>query len=381
MAVATVATVLTAPAVRTIPRTSRLRRRGPRVFPAILLMMVSLATAWAEGPFDPPRGDARIVVFGDFNGPYGALDYASGVASVVRSVRDVWRPDLFLSPGDVIAGQSRSLPDDAFAAMWSAFDATVTAPLREAGIPHAFAMGNHDASSLRAPTGGFEFARERAAAERYWRQATLPLQQAYLDRSRFPFDYAFVQAFDGGDLFVAVIDASSATVDEGQRSWLQAVLEHPAAVAARYRIVVGHLPLAPVAVGRDRSGEYLADAETLRSVMEAGGVDLVVSGHHAAYYFGRLGDLEMLFAGGVGGRKLLGHDAPARSTVSVLDLWFATGALQVTTFDLVDMQVVPLETLPPSIGMVVRRDQAPLRAQGTAASNEAPRRPQALQVP
>ena len=299
------------------------------------------------------------MVFGDFNGPYGSLAYPTAVASVVRGVRDVWRPDLFLSPGDVIAGQSRSLPDDAIAAMWKAFDATVAAPLREAGIPFAFAMGNHDASSLRAPTGDFIFSRDRMAAERYWADATVPLQHTYLDRFRFPFDYAFVQAFPGGDVFVAVLDASSATVDEGQRAWLRAVLEHPAAVAARYRIVVGHLPLAPVAVGRDLPGEYLADAETLRNVMEAGGVDLVVSGHHAAYYLGRWGALELLFAGGVGGRKLLEHEAPARSTVSVLDLWFATGELRVTTFDLADMQVVPLASLPPRVGVVVRGDDGP----------------------
>jgi len=322
----------------------------------IYLLLAALAVARAEPPLDSPRGDARIVVFGDFNGPYGALDYPAAVTSVFGLVRDVWRPDLFLSAGDVIAGQSRSLPDDAFAAMWSAFDAAVAAPLREAGIPFAFAMGNHDASSLRSPTGDFTFSRDRVAAERYWAEATVPLEHAYLDRSRFPFDYAFVQAFPGGDLFVAVLDASSATVDEAQRAWLQTVLEHPAAVAARYRIVVGHLPLAPVAVGRDRPGEYLADAEALRSVMESGGVDLVISGHHAAYYFGRWGALELLFAGGVGGRKLLGHEAPARSTVSVLDLWFATGELRVTTFDLADMQVVPLASLPPSIGTVLRRD-------------------------
>jgi hypothetical protein len=208
----------------------------------VILAVVSLATATAQGPVEPPRGDARIVVFGDFNGPYGALAYPAAVASVLGLVRDVWRPDLFLSPGDVIAGQSRSLADDAFPAMWTAFDAAVAAPLREAGIPFAFAMGNHDASSLRSPAGDFTFSRDRVAAERYWAEATVPLEHAYLDRSRFPFDYAFVQAFPGGDVFVAVLDASSATVDEGQRARLQAVLEHPAAVAAHYRIVVGHLP-------------------------------------------------------------------------------------------------------------------------------------------
>jgi len=339
---------------------------APRVRARVVAFVVlaALAVAWAEPPIDPPRGDVRIVVFGDFNGPYGAVEYPSAVASVMRLVRDVWRPDLFLSPGDVIAGQSRSLPDDAFAAMWRAFDAAVAAPLAEAGIPFAFAMGNHDASSLREPTGEFAFARERVAAERYWTQAAGSPRQSYLDRTRFPFDYAFVQSFPDGDLFVAVLDASSATVDDGQRAWLRAVLGQPAAAAAGYRIVVGHLPLAPVAVGRDRPGEFLAAADTIHAVMEDGGVDLAVSGHQAAYYFGRWGELELLFAGGVGGRRLLGHDAPARSTVSLLDLWFASRELKVTTFDLADMRVVPMESLPPNIGTVVRQDLEPPRAWG-----------------
>lgn len=311
-------------------------------------------TAAASTPIDPPRGDARIVVFGDINAAYGSLVYPAAVERALAAIVEVWRPDLLLSPGDVVAGQSHALPDEAFPAMWAAFDDAFAAPLRRAGIPFAVAPGNHDASSLRTASGGFAFARERAAAEAYWRQTGGLPDDVYLDRSGYPFDYAFVVPFPSGDLFVAVLDASSATVDAGQRAWLAGTLRQPAARAAALRIVVGHLPLTPVAVGRDHPGEFLADAEALRALLEAGDVDLFVSGHHAAYFLGRLGDLEVLFAGGVGGRRLLGFDAPARSTVSVLDLWFEPTEIRVTTFDLADMSVVPLEALPPQVGAAVR---------------------------
>lgn len=338
---------------------------------AVVAFAFASRHAVASTPIDPPRGDARIVVFGDINGAYGSLDYPPGVERALAAIVEVWRPDLLLSPGDVVAGQSHALPDDAFPAMWAAFDAGIAAPLRRAGIPYAVAPGNHDASSLRTPSGAFAFARERAAAEAYGRQAGGLPDDVYLDRSAYPFDYAFAVPFPNGGLFVAVLDASSATVDARQRAWLAGALQQPTARSAAFRIVVGHLPLTPVAVGRDRPGEFLVDADALRALLEAGGVDLFVSGHHAAYFLGRLGDLEVLFAGGVGGRKLLGFDAPARSTVSVLDLWFEPAGMQVTTFDLADMSVVPIEALPPRVGEAIRSTGA----HRLASAPDAPGRP------
>lgn len=118
----------------------------------------ALLTAWlaplgahaqAQAVPDPERGDVRLVVFGDFNGPYGSLTYPAPVSRVVDAIVHVWRPDGVLLPGDLVAGQDRSLPDERFPAMWAAFDAAVAAPLRAAGIPYLATMGNHDASSLR----------------------------------------------------------------------------------------------------------------------------------------------------------------------------------------------------------------------------------------
>jgi hypothetical protein len=306
---------------------------------------VSTGLAGARVPFDPPRGDVRVAVFGDFNGPYGALDYPAPVAPVVRAIAEVWRPDLLLSPGDVIAGQKASHSVEHLSRMWATFDREVARPLRDAGIPYAVAMGNHDASSLPAAGGGHLFERDRRAAEAYWRDPRHDRGLTYVDRERHPFDHAF----RAGEAFVAVIDASSARVTPEQRAWLGEVLRRPEAASARVRIVVGHLPLVAVARGREGPGEVVDDADGLRRVLESGRVDAYVSGHHAAYFAGRLDELELLFAGGVGARRLLAGDTPRRSTVTLVDAWYAPLELRYTTFDVATMEVVTGSSLPLAI--------------------------------
>lgn len=326
----------------------------------VLLWGVAAAQTGAPAVFDPPRGDVRLVVLGDFNGPYGSVVYPAQVARAMAAVTGVWLPDLLLSPGDVVAGQDRELPDDRFAAMWAAFDEVVAAPLRAVSVPYAVAMGNHDASSQRS-SGEYVFARDRRAAKDYW-MANAP-ELSYEDRSGYPFDYSFMHpagtVVDATtSLFVVILDASSSAVTRDQRAWLAAQLASPAAVDASARIVVGHLPLVPVSRGRDRPGEYVHEGRELGAVLAEGSVDLYVSGHHAAYYPGRLGDVELLFAGGIGGRSLLGSEAAPRSTVSVIDIWLPTSAdsgptFAYTTFDVADMAVVDPADLPSAVGDVV----------------------------
>lgn len=343
---------------------------SPRFTAAVLSIALMLAGAACASPppLDPPRGDMRVAVFGDFNGPYGSTAYPAPVARVLAAITKVWRPELLLFPGDVVAGQQRSLPDDVFGAMWAAFDERIAAPLREAGIPYALATGNHDGSSLRGRDGAFLFARERRAAEAYWGQEMYREHLAFVDRSGHPFDYAFV----AGEVFVAILDASSATVTREQREWLESLLRRPAATSARVRVVVGHLPLVPVGRGRDLPGEVVAEAQELRRVMEAGGVDLYISGHHAAYYPGRLGALELLFAGGVGARKLLAGDAPARSTVTLVDVWYEPMRIRYSTFDAATMELVPAASLPPSIGTGAATVRLSDRAAPSAAPSATP---------
>lgn len=330
----------------------------------VALALMAGATSAQTGPavLDPPRGDLRLMVLGDFNGPYGAVDYPAPLARAMAAVADVWLPDLLLSPGDVIAGQDRDLPDDRFAAMWAAFDEAVAEPLRARDVLYAVAMGNHDASSQRSG-GEYVFARERRAAVDYW-SAHAP-ELSFQDRDGYPFDYSFthpVTTAATAELFVVILDASSSAVTSEQRAWLAAELASPAAVAAAARIVVGHLPLVPVSQGRDRPGEYVSEGVALGAVLAAGSVDLYVSGHHAAYYPGRLGEVELLFAGGIGGRRLLGASLAPRSTVTVVDLWLgepaAPPSFAYTTYDLATMAVVDPNALPAVIGDVVRSGRA-----------------------
>ncbi|HEX7002687.1 MAG TPA: metallophosphoesterase [Trueperaceae bacterium] len=314
------------------------------LFVVTLLLSIGAIAAGQSVP-DPPRGDLRFAVFGDFNGSYGALDYPPPVEKAMRAIARSWRPDLLLSAGDVVAGQNKSLPESRYADMWRVFDREIAAPLRAAGIPYAFAMGNHDASSLRGPAGEFVFQRDRRAALDYWTQPLYESNLLYVERERFPFDYAF----RAGPAFVVILDASSATVSVDQRQWLRRVLALPTARVAGLRVVVGHLPLVPVSVGRDRPGEVLEHPEVLLRILEEGGVDLYVSGHHAAYYPGRLGEVELLFSGGVGARRLLAGDEPARSTVTLVDVWWEPLRITYSTFDLATMLPIRPSSLPPVI--------------------------------
>ena len=340
------------------PPPGRLARRGSglgsllgAVLAAVaglaLALAPLLAIAWAE-PLpvpDPPRGDVRVVVFGNFNGPYGSVAYAPPVARVVAAITDVWRPDAVLLPGDLVAGQDRSLPSDRFDAMWAAFDAAVAAPLRAAGVAYVAAMGNHDASSLRDASGALAFARERDAAAAYWLRPEHLAGLEVVDATGVP----FALAVRLGPLFVAAIDASGPLVDAEQRAWLAAVLATDAARDASARIVMGHLPLVGIAVGRDRQGEVVWEAASLRELMLDGAVDAYVSGHQAAYYPGTWEGLELLFSGGIGGRALRSGGAPARSAVTIVDVWLEPPTLRYTTLDPSGFAPIEAESLPPHI--------------------------------
>jgi 3',5'-cyclic AMP phosphodiesterase CpdA len=335
---------------------------GCRLVLVVLVVLAALAApvSAAQDAFQP-RGEFRIVVFGDFNGPYGSLTYPAAVSRTVQAITTLWLPDLVLLPGDLVAGQRASLPEERFPAMWLAFDAAVAAPLRAAGIAYLATMGNHDASSLRHADGAYAFEREREAASAYWRDARHHHLADLGDARDLPFHAALRQ----GPVFVAVIDASSATVTAEARSWLGDALASPAARDAAVRLVMGHLPLVAVAVDKDRPGEVVAEPEALLGRLVDGRVDTYISGHHAAYFPGRIGELELLFAGGVGGRRLIGSDEPGRSAVTILDLWFSPLQVRISTVDPTTMAPIIPDTLPGAIpsrlGPVVRSERGATR--------------------
>lgn len=296
----------------------------------VLLLPLLLSAA----PLPPSAQPVRLAILGDFNGPYGSTTYPAPLARSVTRIVNEWQPDAVLSPGDLIGAQQASLGDAQVRAMWAAFDREVREPLTRAGIPFAFTLGNHDASP-RSP-------RDRREAATYWAAHVPPL--AFVDRAAFPFRFSFT--LGSGAVFVASLDASGPDVSAGQRAWLAAQLASPAARAAGARLVLGHLPLAGVSAGKNRPGEVLRDAPALRQIMEAGRVLAYVHGHHAAFYPARLGRLNVLSAGGIGGRDYVGHPGTARSTVTLLTVWPAQGRATFETVDAATGQPVDPASLP-----------------------------------
>ncbi len=136
-----------------------------RLLAACLPLLLGLAPTAAQDVSPTPF---RVVLLSDFNGPYGATTYPAALGRVMDRVVNEWRPDLLLSAGDVIGGQKLGLTDATRRAMWAAFDRDVAGRLRNAGIPYAFAVGNHDGSAARDRQGRFVFAADRDALAAYW---------------------------------------------------------------------------------------------------------------------------------------------------------------------------------------------------------------------
>lgn len=307
------------------------------------------------GLFAPLRGDVRLVVMSDLNSQYGSTTYAPEVTKAISLIPG-WQPDLVLSGGDMVAGQSRSLNRAQIQAMWTAFDRNIAAPLRKAQLPLGFTIGNHDASGALSPAGSHIFTVDRQVASSYWNQQRPNLP--FVDRANFPFNYSFAQ----DDIFYLVWDASTAKITQEQIAWVVRSLESPEAKKAKLRIMIGHLPLYGIAVGRNKPGEYLRNAEQLRVIMERYGVHTYISGHQHAYYPGRRGQLQLLHTGALGGRprQLVGSDRTPQKTLTVVDIDHEALSTTYTTYDMKTLQVINHQHLPRQIagqnGTVYRRD-------------------------
>ncbi|UZQ54412.1 metallophosphoesterase [Trichothermofontia sichuanensis B231] len=309
------------------------------------------------GLFAPRRGDVRLVVISDLNSQYGSVDYEPEVDRAIQLIPD-WQPDLVLCGGDMVAGQKSTLTVAQIQAMWAAFDRRVAAPLRRAKIPFGFTIGNHDASGALNSARRYLFDTERQLAAAYWRTPAHDPGLTFVDRAHFPFYYTFQQQ----QIFYLVWDASTAEIPEAQLTWVAQSLGSPAAQAARLRIVIGHLPLYAVAVGRDHPGEFLNQAERLRSLLEHYHVHTYISGHQHAYFPGHRGELDLLHAGalGSGPRPLLQSNLPPSKTLTIVDVHLANAATDYTTYDMKTLQVIDQQQLPRRIdgpnGWVLRRD-------------------------
>ena len=313
-----------------------------------------------KGLYAPPRGDVRIILISDLNSAYGSTDYIDQVKQAIAFLPD-WEPDLVLCGGDMVAGQSTSLSSTEIAAMWQGFDKYIAAPIRKAKLPFGFTIGNHDASGSMSG-GQYNFASDRNAAAKYWNDPSHDANLNFVDRAGFPFYYTFQQ----NDIFFLIWDASTATISSEQLKWAEKSLASEVAKKAKLRIAIGHLPLYAVAKGRDTAGNYLDDADRLRTLLEKYNVHTYISGHHHAYYPAHKGKLELLHAGvlGDGPRRLLTGDLAPNRTVTAIDIKFdvksAMGETIYTTYDMDTLKVVDQSTLPRYIdapnGRITRRD-------------------------
>jgi hypothetical protein len=304
----------------------------------------------------PADRDFRILVISDLNSQYGSTEYEPEIDRAISLIPQ-WKPNLVLCGGDMIAGQKTTLTQAQIEAMWQAFDRHIAKPLRDANIPFAFTIGNHDGSGAII-ADKLIFERERDLATTYWNHHREELGLNWLDRTHFPFYYSFEQQ----NIFFLVWDASTQNIDRQQLAWVENNFKSPVAQNAKIRLVIGHLPLYSVATAKNKPGEYLAEAETLRSLLEKYRVHTYISGHHHAYYPGKKGKLELLHAGalGQGARQLIGSNLPPRQTVTLVDLNLNEQKTIYTTYDMKTLNSIELEELPPFIqgnnGKIWRRD-------------------------
>jgi acid phosphatase type 7 len=244
----------------------------------------------------------RVGVISDLNGSYGSVDYSDDVHAAVARLIEL-KPDVVLSTGDMVAGQQGGLDHEA---MWDAFHAAVSDPLHDASIPFAVSPGNHDAS------GYASYVEERELFVEEWELRRPDL--TFVSDADYPLRYAF--SAPSGALFLSLDDTTVGALDEAQMTWIGDVLEQP---GYSTKIVFGHLPLYPFAVGRET--EVIGDEE-LEQLLLDGEVDLFLSGHHHAYFPGRRGALRLvgLACLGSGARSLIGEPASSPKSFVLFEI-------------------------------------------------------------
>jgi hypothetical protein len=323
-----------------------------------------IASAGPEGLYNPSHGDVRLVVISDLNSAYGSTDYDPEVDKGI-SLIPYWQPDMVMCSGDMIAGQKPSLTPEQIRAMWAAFDQHVAAPLRQANLPFGFTVGNHDASSALSINGEFLFQQERDLASAYWNDPSHDPGIQFVDRYEFPFYYSF----EHQDIFFVAWDGSSNYIPLEKLAWVEQAFSSPKAQQAKLRILIGHLPLYGVAVGRNEPSELMQNADQLRQMLEKYQVHTYISGHAHAYYPAHKGKLQLLHMGilGSGPRPLIAGDAAPRKALTVIDINFdSPDPTTYTTYDMQTLRTIEYEELPRFLtgvnGMVLRRDVKDLNA-------------------
>lgn len=290
----------------------------------------------------------RIAVISDLNGSYGSTGYSADVDRAIAAIRAA-SPDLVICAGDMVAGQRPSprLTEDEILPMWEAFHAQVSEPLAASVIPLLVTPGNHDASAYP----GFE--RERQIFDSVWTKRAPDV--TLLDGERYPFRYA---ASHRDVLFIGLDITVPGPLPVEETEWLAELMREE---VPRHRacLVFGHLPIWPVARGRER--DVIGDP-AFEALLAQGGANLYLSGHHHAYYPFRSGGLLQVSQAclGSGPRRLLGTGDTALKGFGLIEVDAAgtvrEQALAAPNFD----APIALTDLPDSIShrghRIVRRD-------------------------
>lgn len=310
-----------------------------------------------EAKIVPAKGSRRIAFISDINSSYGSTNYSRHAKEAIQWIADPsHRVELVLGSGDFIAGQSRSLEQTRIEAMWSAFGRYVFDPIRQAGIPFGFSLGNHD-SNLEL---------DRQVARAYWKQDVhqQDLKVRLIDSTDYPFRYTFTDP--SAAFFVLAVDLN--TTDD-QLQWVETALQSPEAKKAKYVFVSGHFPLFALTKVYNSQEGVQPNYQALFELFKKYEVDLFFSGHHAAYFPGKKKELFLLSVGEMGGdgRDYVGSSRQAPSTLSIMDVFEGDpvygDSLVLTTYDIQNnFRVVKNETLPAAVfafnGYTLRRDIA-----------------------
>ncbi len=331
---------------------------NPGATPELSAEAQALVASVPGGLATPPRKDVRLVVISDLNSAYGSTTYDPEIDRAM-ALLPFWQPDLVVCGGDMIAGQNPSLTPEQITAMWQAFDDHIAAPLRQQNVPFGFTVGNHDASSALNVNKNFLFQQERDLAAAYWQDPAHNPGVTFIDRTDFPFYYTFEQQ----GIFYMAWDGSSSRIPAEKLAWVEQALASEAAQQAKARMLLSHLPLYGVAVGRDEPGEVMENADQLRHLLERYNVHTYISGHHHAYYPGHRGQLQLLHTGilGSGPRPLIDSRLPPWKVLTVIDVDFSDPDLTTyTTYDIQTLRTIEYDELPRFLaghnGVVLRRD-------------------------
>jgi 3',5'-cyclic AMP phosphodiesterase CpdA len=310
-----------------------------------------------KGMYAPKRGDVRIAVISDLNSQYGSTTYEREVLLAVKYLPE-WEPDIVICSGDMVAGQFPSLTESQIRAMWAGFDRNIGEPIRKMNLPYGFTLGNHDASSALSVNKKFLFQTERDLAKEYWNNPKSITNLNFVDRGQFPFYYTFEQ----NQIFYLIWDASSSHIPPSQLKWAEKSLASSKAQSAKMRIVIGHLPLYAVAIGREDLGEIVENGDKVRQMLEKYNVHTYISGHDHAYYPAHIGKLQLLHTGALGGgpRPLLSGNLPVTKTLTIVDVDYKSADTVYTSYNMTTEKVVDQKILPRVIagptGTIYRRD-------------------------